>query len=183
MRQLCACVALGIAVLVMSVSVSEAAPTPEQRKELSAIQKEVASVSSMIRRKEYEEAEKKLEELNSQARKLIEDAQFPPTDRSVTTDEAADEQSATSGQGSRQTRSDADQLFRRDRSDPCRQMWQLPRERQPSRPPGPHLVRNDETRRAERSLAGPQPGSAKSVDAASCYSGCASSNAQKRDPA
>ncbi len=85
MRQLCACVALGIAVLVMSVSVSEAAPTPEQRKELSAIQKEVASVSSMIRRKEYEEAEKKLEELNSQARKLIEDAQFPPTDRSVTT--------------------------------------------------------------------------------------------------
>ena len=61
MRQLCACVALGIAVLVMSVSVSEAAPTPEQRKELSAIQKEVAAVSTMIRRKDYEEAEKKLE--------------------------------------------------------------------------------------------------------------------------
>ena len=84
MRKLCACVALGMAMLVISVSTSEAAPTPEQRKELSEIQKEVGSVAAMIRRKDYEEAEKKLEELDGQARKLIEDAQFPPTDRSVT---------------------------------------------------------------------------------------------------
>lgn len=83
MRKLFACVALGMAMLVINVSTSLADPTPEQRKELSEIQKEVGSVSAMIRRKDYEEAEKKLEELNGKARKLIEDAQFPPTDRSV----------------------------------------------------------------------------------------------------
>jgi hypothetical protein len=83
MRQLCACVTLSLAILVSTVSTSEAAPTPEQRKQLSAIQKEVASVLSMIRRKNYEEAEKKLEELNDQARKFITDAQLSPADRSV----------------------------------------------------------------------------------------------------
>lgn len=83
MRQLFACMALSIAILVVSDSNSEAAPTPEQRKELSAIQKEVASVAAMIRRKDYEEAETKLEELNDQATKLIADAQFSPTDRAI----------------------------------------------------------------------------------------------------
>lgn len=83
MRQLCACVTLGLAIFVLSVSISQAAPTPEQRKQLSAIQKEIATVSSMIRRKNYEEAEKKLEELNDQATKLIAEAQLSPADRAV----------------------------------------------------------------------------------------------------
>jgi len=68
---------------MMSVATAEAAPTLEQRKQLSAIQKKVASVASMIRRKEYEEAEKQLEELNGEAKKLIADAQLSPTDRAV----------------------------------------------------------------------------------------------------
>lgn len=83
MRFILACVLLVVAGLVAKVSVVEAAPTPEQRKQIAEIQKEVASVSSMIRRKEYEEAEKKLEELNEQATKLIADAQLSPADRSV----------------------------------------------------------------------------------------------------
>lgn len=83
MRQLIACVTLSFAILLLSVSTTDAAPTPEQRKQISAIQKEIASVTSMIRRKNYEEAEKKLEELNDQATKLIADAQLSPTDRTV----------------------------------------------------------------------------------------------------
>lgn len=65
------------------VAHSSAAPTPEQRKQLSAIQKKVASVSSLVRKREYEEAESQLEELHSEAEKLISEAQFPTTDRSV----------------------------------------------------------------------------------------------------
>lgn len=83
MRQLCLSATFAVAMIAMAGSVSEAAPTPEQRKQISAIQKQVATVSSMIRRKNYEEAETKLEELNDQAKKLIADAQLSPADRSV----------------------------------------------------------------------------------------------------
>jgi len=83
MRQFPACVLLSVAVMAMSLSVLEAAPTPEQRKQIVEIQKEVASVAAMIRRKDYEEAEKKLEELNDQATKLIADAELSPDDRTV----------------------------------------------------------------------------------------------------
>jgi hypothetical protein len=83
MRQFLASMLLAVAILGTSNFAVSAAPTPEQRKEISAIQKEVASVASMIRKKEFEEAEKKLEELNDQATKLIADAQLSPADRTV----------------------------------------------------------------------------------------------------
>ncbi|MHC4876068.1 MAG: c-type cytochrome domain-containing protein [Planctomycetota bacterium] len=53
-------------------TVATAAPTPEQRKELQAITREASSVSSLLRRKQYEEAETKLEELLAKANKIIE---------------------------------------------------------------------------------------------------------------
>ncbi|MDA1164395.1 MAG: hypothetical protein O3B13_14965 [Planctomycetota bacterium] len=83
MRQIPAAIALVVAILVTSITVSQAAPTPEQRKQIAAIQKEISAVASMIRSKEYEEAEKKLEELNSQAQKIFAEAQLPSTDRTV----------------------------------------------------------------------------------------------------
>ena len=83
MRQFFASVLLGVVAVGMSIANVEAAPTPEQRKQLSAIQKEVEAVASMIRKKNYEEAEAKLEELNEQTKKLIADAQLSPADRSI----------------------------------------------------------------------------------------------------
>lgn len=83
MRQFFGLLILSVAIFVTSGSITDAAPTPEQRKQIAAIQKEVSSVSAMIRRKDFEEAEKKLEELNTQAEKLIAEAQLPSTDRTV----------------------------------------------------------------------------------------------------
>lgn len=83
MRQTFVCAVLSAVVLMTSVTASQAAPTREQRKQLSLIQKEVVSVASLIRKKEYAEAEKKLDELNAQAKKLITEAQFSLNERSV----------------------------------------------------------------------------------------------------
>ena len=75
-------VAVTLAFVMDGARVS-AAPTPEHRKALSEIQKEVAKVATLIRKKEYEEAEKTLEDLNSRTEKLVTEAQFPPTDKTV----------------------------------------------------------------------------------------------------
>jgi len=60
------------------------AQTPEQRKELQAVQKKVSAVATLVRKRQYEEAEKTLTELNAEAEKLIAAAGFAPTDRMVT---------------------------------------------------------------------------------------------------
>lgn len=77
--RLLACV-LSIHLLASSLL---AAPTPEQRKQLAAISREVGSISTMIRKKEWEAAETKLEELLANANKIIEEGEFPSNDRTV----------------------------------------------------------------------------------------------------
>lgn len=72
-----------VTLLAISATPGDAAPTPEQRRELVAIQKEVTSVSAMLRKRQYEEAEKKLEELLEEAEKVIKAGAFPPNDRTV----------------------------------------------------------------------------------------------------
>ncbi|MFP6765416.1 MAG: c-type cytochrome domain-containing protein, partial [Planctomycetaceae bacterium] len=59
------------------------AQTPEQRKELQAVQKKVSAVAGLVRKREYEAAEKSLVELNAEAEKLIAAAGFTPGDRMV----------------------------------------------------------------------------------------------------
>ena len=75
-------VALVAALFVSAESAS--AQTPKQRKELQAIQKKIATVPGMVRKKQYEEAEKLLEKLKAEADKLIAAAGFAPNDRMVT---------------------------------------------------------------------------------------------------
>lgn len=74
-------VALSAALFLSAENLS--AQTPEQRKELQAIQKKIATVPGMIRKKEYEEAEKLLEELKAESDKLVSAAGFAPNDRMV----------------------------------------------------------------------------------------------------
>lgn len=73
--------ALIAALFVSADNVS--AQTPEQRKELQAIQKKIATVPAMVRKKQYEEAEKLLEELKAEADKLVAAAGLAPNDRMV----------------------------------------------------------------------------------------------------
>lgn len=67
------------------LSRTEAAPTPDQRKELAAIQKELTAIRGLLTKKQYEDVEKQIEDLNIRAEKLIKDADFPAGDRSVAT--------------------------------------------------------------------------------------------------
>lgn len=61
------------------------APTPDQRKELANIQKEITKAGGLIGKKEFEEAEKSLDELNKQLEKLVADAAFPSNDKTLAT--------------------------------------------------------------------------------------------------
>jgi hypothetical protein len=76
-----------LATLLLASSLSavpaSAAPTPEQRKELAEISKEVGGVSTLMRKKEWEEAEKQLDELFARATKIIADGEFPENDRAA----------------------------------------------------------------------------------------------------
>ena len=77
--------AVAIAVTLFLSAGNATAQTPEQRQELAEIQKKVAAVATMLRQKEYEEAEKVLEELNTEADKLIAAAGLPASNRQVAT--------------------------------------------------------------------------------------------------
>ncbi len=77
------CLAALLAVTLIAGTSAEAAPTPEQRKELAEISKEASAVGTLIRKKQWEEAEAKLEELLEQAEKIIKDGEFPENDRAA----------------------------------------------------------------------------------------------------
>lgn len=81
-RPLALC-SLIVALVVVSSSQSDAAPTPAQRKELAAIQKQAAGISGMLRKRQYEEAEEELKKLMEEAEKVIKSGQFPESDRAV----------------------------------------------------------------------------------------------------
>jgi len=70
---------------IASTALLMAAPTPEQRKELTALSKELTAIRSLITKKEFQEAEKQIEALHTKAEKLIKDADFSPTDRAAGT--------------------------------------------------------------------------------------------------
>lgn len=74
---------LVVTLLAITAVPTDAAPTPAQRKELAAIQKQVTGISAMLRKREYEEAEKALEKIMEEADKVIKAGQFPPNDRMV----------------------------------------------------------------------------------------------------
>ncbi len=82
-RILPGCLAVLLAITLFIGASAEAAPTPEQRKELAAIAKDAAAVGTLIRKKQWEEAETKLEELLAQAEKVIKDGELPDNDRSA----------------------------------------------------------------------------------------------------
>ncbi|MBI1312473.1 hypothetical protein GC176_14370 [bacterium] len=73
----------GVVTFLLLTSPAGAAPTPEQRKELGEISREVGSISTLIRKKEWEEAETKLGELLAKANKIIEEGEFPDDDRTA----------------------------------------------------------------------------------------------------
>ena len=82
-RILPGCLATLLIVALFAGAPVEAAPTPEQRQELAALAKEAASVGTLIRKRQWEEAEAKLEELFAQAEKIIKDGEFPENDRAA----------------------------------------------------------------------------------------------------
>ena len=65
-----------------AVEVKSAPPSSEQRMEYKAIQVEVRKISSLLRKKQYEEAEKQLKEIRVKAEKLLAAAQFSGTQAS-----------------------------------------------------------------------------------------------------
>jgi mono/diheme cytochrome c family protein len=69
--------------LVTSSGQIDAAPTPAQRKELAAIQKQVSGIASLLRKRQYEEAEETLKKLMEEADKVIKSGQFSEGDRAV----------------------------------------------------------------------------------------------------
>ncbi len=77
-----------------------AAPTADQRKELANIQKEVTKAGSLVTKKQYEEAEKELETLQKQLDKLVEEAEFPASDKTlVLVRQALDKQRQAAAKG------------------------------------------------------------------------------------
>lgn len=76
--------ALGLATFIGQGGL-HGAPSPEQRKELANIQKEVTKAGSLVGKKEFDEAEKLLEDLNKQLDKLVKDAEFPASDKTLQT--------------------------------------------------------------------------------------------------
>ncbi len=82
MRRQIATLALVVMVVAAAWPVQGAATlTPEQRKELSAIRKEVSRVASIIRKKEFDEAERILDEAEERLAKLAQEAGIDPKDR------------------------------------------------------------------------------------------------------
>jgi negative regulator of replication initiation len=73
----------GCAVFATSQQAAAAPPSKEQRAELKALQTEVRKVSSLLRKKEFEEAEKQINSLREKAEKLLAAAQFPATAASL----------------------------------------------------------------------------------------------------
>jgi len=78
----------GLVVLLLALSADPVlaqtgAPTPEQRKELQDVQKDVSQIAGLLRKREYEEAEKVIEELRQRAEKIIADGKLASTDRTV----------------------------------------------------------------------------------------------------
>lgn len=78
----------GLAVLGGALLLAQgtwAAPNNEQRKELANIQKEVTRAGTLIAKKEFEEADKLLGDLQKQLDKLVADADFPAADKTLVT--------------------------------------------------------------------------------------------------
>ncbi len=75
-------VTLGAAIVIGQGGL-HGAPTPDHRKELAGIQKEVTRAGSLVGKKDFDEAEKLLDDLNKQLEKLLKEADFPPTDKTL----------------------------------------------------------------------------------------------------
>jgi hypothetical protein len=65
-------------VLGAAEHVAAAPPTKEQRADLKALQSDLRKISAILRKKDYETAEKQVKEIREKAAKLFAAAQFPP---------------------------------------------------------------------------------------------------------
>ncbi|MCH8828862.1 MAG: c-type cytochrome, partial [Planctomycetes bacterium] len=86
MRSSCLCVAVASAMMIaiLPAKKAEAALTAKHRKELSKIRRDLAKVSSLIRRKKYEEAKKIIDDAEQRYSKIIKEAKLPARSRIVT---------------------------------------------------------------------------------------------------
>ncbi|MCA9089538.1 MAG: c-type cytochrome [Planctomycetaceae bacterium] len=81
LRHIIGLACVGLVVLVLLPSASQAQVTPEQRRELLGLSREIPKIGTMIRKKEYEEAGKQLEEIRTKVEEIAKAANMQVSDR------------------------------------------------------------------------------------------------------